>query len=468
MDELTPRQIVAELDKYIVGQSKAKRAVAVAIRNRLRRQKVPGDLQEDIVPKNILMIGPTGVGKTEICRRLARLVNAPFIKVEASKFTEVGYVGRDVDSIIRDLVESAVRMVRNEKYEEVKAKAESLAQDRLVDILCPIPKRRDAPRNPFEVLLGLSSASKEDVQDDEDFDEKVRRARLERRSIRERFLKGEMEEEEIEIEVEDTSSPRVEFFDGSAMQEMELNMQDILGGILPKRKKKRRVKVKEARRILAQEEAAKLVDQDTIVLEAIRRTERLGIVFLDELDKIAGREKGIGPDVSREGVQRDLLPIVEGTTVVTKYGPVKTDHILFIGAGAFHVAKPSDLIPELQGRFPIRVELDPLDEEDFMRILTEPESSLTKQYKALLATDGVQVEFTPDGIREIARMAHAVNQETENIGARRLHTIMEKLLEDVLFEAPGAAENKVVVDKEYVQAKIKDLVANKDISRYIL
>ncbi|HHW19453.1 MAG TPA: ATP-dependent protease ATPase subunit HslU [Firmicutes bacterium] len=467
MEDLTPRKIVQELDKYIVGQHKAKRAVAVAIRNRLRRQKVPGDLQEEIVPKNILMIGPTGVGKTEICRRLAKLVNAPFIKVEASKFTEVGYVGRDVDSIIRDLVEAAVRAVRNEKYEAVKAKAESLAEDRLVDVLCPMPKRRETHRNPFEILF--NPVSRDEPEDDEaDFDEKVRRARAERRLIREKLASGEMEDEEVEIEVEDTSSPRVEFFDGTAMQEMELNMQDILGGILPRRKKKRRVKVREARKILAQEEAAKLVDQDAIIAEAVSRTERLGIVFLDELDKIAGREKGIGPDVSREGVQRDLLPIVEGTTVITKYGPVKTDHILFIGAGAFHVTKPSDLIPELQGRFPIRVELDPLDREDFVRILTEPENSLTRQYKALLATDGVDLEFTKDGIEEIAKMAYEVNQETENIGARRLHTVMEKLLEDVLFDAPDVADKKVVVDKDYVQAKLKDLVTNKDVTRYIL
>ena len=467
MEDLTPRKIVQELDKYIVGQHKAKRAVAVAIRNRLRRQKVPGDLQEEIVPKNILMIGPTGVGKTEICRRLAKLVNAPFIKVEASKFTEVGYVGRDVDSIIRDLVEAAVRAVRNEKYEAVKAKAESLAEDRLVDVLCPMPKRRETHRNPFEILF--NPVSRDEPEDDEaDFDEKVRRARAERRLIREELASGEMEDEEVEIEVEDTSSPRVEFFDGTAMQEMELNMQDILGGILPRRKKKRRVKVREARKILAQEEAAKLVDQDAIIAEAVSRTERLGIVFLDELDKIAGREKGIGPDVSREGVQRDLLPIVEGTTVITKYGPVKTDHILFIGAGAFHVTKPSDLIPELQGRFPIRVELDPLDREDFVRILTEPENSLTRQYKALLATDGVDLEFTKDGIEEIAKMAYEVNQETENIGARRLHTVMEKLLEDVLFDAPDVADKKVVVDKDYVQAKLKDLVTNKDVTRYIL
>ncbi|MGB4025612.1 MAG: ATP-dependent protease ATPase subunit HslU, partial [Bacillota bacterium] len=450
MEELTPREIVAELDKYIVGQDQAKRAVAIALRNRLRRQKVAGDLQDDIIPKNILMIGPTGVGKTEICRRLAKLVNAPFVKVEASKFTEVGYVGRDVESIVRDLVENAVSMVRKENIQQVRDKAEALAEERLVDILCPMPKRRRTAPNPFEVLFNPVQQEQEHDEEDE-FNEKVRRARARRQIIREQLKSGELEDQEIEIEVADTSAPRVEFFDGVGMQEMEINMQDLFGGLLPKRTKKRRVPIREARRILTQEEAGKLVDEDTIVAEAIRRCEKLGIVFLDELDKIAGREAGAGPDVSREGVQRDLLPIVEGTTVITKYGPVRTDHILFIGAGAFHVSKPSDLIPELQGRFPIRVELDALDEEDFVRILTEPENSLTRQYKALLETDGVQLEFTPDGIREIARMAFEVNQKSENIGARRLHTVMEKLLEEVLFEAPDGMQGKVVVDRGYVQ-----------------
>ena len=434
MEDLTPREIVAELDKYIVGQEKAKKAVAVAVRNRLRRQMVQGDLQDDIIPKNILMIGPTGVGKTEICRRLAKLVNAPFVKVESSKFTEVGYVGRDVDSIIRDLVEAAVRMVRNEELEMVKEKAQALAEDRLVDIVCPLPKRRESSRNPFEILF--NPTAREETRDDDDFEEMLRKARAERRLFRERLLRGECEDQEVEIEVEDTSIPTLNFFDGSGMQEMGLNMQDLLGGILPKRKKIRRLKVREARKVLAQEEASKLVDADSITAEAIRRTESLGIVFLDELDKIAGREHGSGPQVSREGVQRDLLPIVEGTTVITKYGPVKTDHILFIGAGAFHVTKPSDLIPELQGRFPIRVELDPLTEADFVRILKEPETSLTRQYKALLATDNVEVEFTDDGIRELAAMAFGVNQETENIGARRLHTVMESCWR-MSFSGPG-------------------------------
>lgn len=466
MEDLTPRQIVAELDKYIVGQEQAKRAVAVALRNRLRRQKVEGPMQDEIVPKNILLIGPTGVGKTEICRRLAKLVNAPFIKVEASKYTEVGYVGRDVESMVRDLVEAGVRSVRNEKYEEVKDRAMALAEDRLLDALCPLPKRKSSMRNPLEFLFNPQGT--EDEEDDIDYQDKLREARAQRRLIREKLANGEMEDEEVEIEVEDNVASRVEFFDGTAMQEMELNMQDILGGMLPKRKKRRRVTVREARKILAQEEAGKLVDQDSIIAEAIRRTERLGIVFLDEMDKIAGRERGTGPDVSREGVQRDLLPIVEGTTVVTKYGPVKTDHILFIGAGAFHVTKPSDLIPELQGRFPIRVELEPLSEEDFVRILTEPENSLIKQYKALLATDGVELEFTEDGIKEIARCAYEINEQAENIGARRLHTVLEKVLEDVLFKAPDDVSGKVIIDKESVQNKIQKLLGNKDVSRYIL
>lgn len=467
MSDLTPRQIVKELDKYIVGQGRAKKAVAVAIRNRLRRQKVAGDLQEDIVPKNILMIGPTGVGKTEICRRLAKLVNAPFIKVEASKFTEVGYVGRDVDSIVRDLVESSVRMVRLEQFEKVKTQAEDLADDRLIDLLAPLPKRRQTSSNPFEILF--NPTAREDVSyEDDDFEDKLRQARTSRKILRERLKRKELEDEEVEIEVDDTSTPMLEFFDGSSTLEMGVNLQDILGGVLPKKKKKRRAKIVEARRILAQEEATKLIDQDSMIAEAIRRTERLGIVFLDELDKVAGRETAAGPDVSREGVQRDLLPIIEGTTVVTKYGPVTTNHILFIGAGAFHVSKPSDLIPELQGRFPIRVELDPLSEEDFVRILKEPENSLTKQYAALLDTDGVELKFTEDGIEELAHMAYTVNQEAENIGARRLHTVMEKLLEDVLFQAPEVSEKSVIVNRAYVAQRLSNLVTNRDLSRYIL
>ncbi len=467
MESLTPRETVAELNKYIIGQNQAKRAVAVALRNRLRRQKVVGDLQEDIIPKNILMIGPTGIGKTEICRRLAKLVNAPFVKVEASKFTEVGYVGRDVDSIIRDLVESAVGMVRKQKLESVHHKAGMLAQKRLIDILCPMPEKRKTAQNPLEMLFNPTQPIYDHSEDD-GREEELDRIRSKRELIRQQLERGEIEDREMELEVEDTSFPRLEFFDGLGMQEMEINMQNLFGGLLPKRTKKRRVSVKEARKILAQEESNKLVDQDTIVAEAIQRCEKLGIVFLDELDKIAGKEKGAGPDVSREGVQRDLLPIVEGTTVVTKYGPVKTDHILFIGAGAFHVSKPSDLIPELQGRFPIRVELTALEEEDFVRILTEPENSLTRQYKELLDTDGVSLEYTSDGIHEIAKMAFEVNQVGENIGARRLHTVMEKLLEEVLFDAPDVLQGKVIIDKKYVQDKLKDLVTDRDLTRYIL
>lgn len=470
MEELTPRVIVRELDKHIVGQTEAKRAVAVAVRNRLRRQSVPQEMQEDIIPKNILLMGPTGVGKTEICRRLAKLVNAPFVKVEASKFTEVGYVGRDVDSIIRDLVENAVSTTKKENLEQVLEKAGILAEERLLDILCPLPMKEKTQRNPFEMLFGTGKEQQEktEQQESEEYLGNLQRVQVERREIRERLRTGALDEQEVEIEVEYAPSQRLEFFDGFNVQEMELDMENLFGGLLPKQTKKKKVTVEEARRILIQEEADKLIDEDEVVAEALERCEQLGIVFLDELDKIAGRETGMGPDVSREGVQRDLLPIVEGTTIITKYGPVKTDHILFIGAGAFHVSKPSDMIPELQGRFPIRVELDPLEEQDFVRILTEPENSLTRQYKELLATDGVELEFTDDGIQEIAKMAFMVNQQDENIGARRLHTVMEKVLEDVLFDAPDGIQGNVTVNKEYVSAKIGDLVRDRDLTRYIL
>ncbi|HRC54108.1 MAG TPA: ATP-dependent protease ATPase subunit HslU [Bacillota bacterium] len=470
MEELTPRVIVQELDKHIVGQASAKRAVAVAVRNRLRRQKVPEEMQEDIIPKNILLMGPTGVGKTEICRRLAKLVNAPFVKVEASKFTEVGYVGRDVDSIIRDLVENAVSTTKKENLEQVLEKARIQAEERLLDVLCPLPKKERSQRNPFEMLFGGAKEHEEktDQEESEEYVDRLRKIQAERKEIRERLRAGELDEQQVEIEVEYAPSQRLEFFDGFNVQEMELDMENLFGGLLPKQTKKKKVTVREARKILTQEEADKLIDEDEVVAEALERCEQLGIVFLDELDKIAGRETGMGPDVSREGVQRDLLPIVEGTTVITKYGPIKTDHILFIGAGAFHVSKPSDMIPELQGRFPIRVELDPLEEQDFVRILQEPENSLTRQYKELLATDGVELNFTEDGIREIARMAFIVNQQDENIGARRLHTVMEKVLEDVLFDAPDGVQGEVVVNKEYVSAKIGDLVRDRDLTRYIL
>ncbi|MBP8619849.1 MAG: ATP-dependent protease ATPase subunit HslU [Firmicutes bacterium] len=470
MEELTPRVIVQELDKHIVGQASAKRAVAVAVRNRLRRQKVPEEMQEDIIPKNILLMGPTGVGKTEICRRLAKLVNAPFVKVEASKFTEVGYVGRDVDSIIRDLVENAVSTTKKENLEQVLEKARIQAEERLLDVLCPLPKKERSQRNPFEMLFGGAKEHEEktDQEESEEYVDRLRKIQAERKEIRERLRAGELDEQQVEIEVEYAPSQRLEFFDGFNVQEMELDMENLFGGLLPKQTKKKKVTVREARKILTQEEADKLIDEDEVVAEALERCEQLGIVFLDEMDKIAGRETGMGPDVSREGVQRDLLPIVEGTTVITKYGPIKTDHILFIGAGAFHVSKPSDMIPELQGRFPIRVELDPLEEQDFVRILQEPENSLTRQYKELLATDGVELNFTEDGIREIARMAFIVNQQDENIGARRLHTVMEKVLEDVLFDAPDGVQGEVVVNKEYVSAKIGDLVRDRDLTRYIL
>ncbi|HHY94413.1 MAG TPA: ATP-dependent protease ATPase subunit HslU, partial [Firmicutes bacterium] len=402
MDELTPRQIVAELDKYIIGQDGAKRAVAIALRNRIRRRRLPPELQEEVAPKNILMIGPTGVGKTEIARRLARLVNAPFIKVEATKFTEVGYVGRDVESIVRDLVEASIRMVKQERMVEVQERAEQLAEERLIDILAPLPRREPVARNPLEALFGQLTHERTDTGD---FEERLRQARAERRLAEKRLLAGEMENELVEVEVEDTSTPMVDIFSAAGAEEMSVNFQDMLGGILPKRKKKRKVTVAQARRILAQEEAQKLIDMESVIGEAIFRAEQYGIVVIDEIDKIAGREAGVGPDVSREGVQRDILPIVEGSTVNTKHGPVKTDHILFIAAGAFHVSKPSDLIPELQGRFPIRVELKALSREDFKRILVEPENALVKQYQALLATEGVEVEFREDGLDEVAELA---------------------------------------------------------------
>lgn len=467
MSDLTPRQIVQELDKYIIGQEKAKRAVAIALRNRYRRMLLPESIRDEVAPKNILMIGPTGVGKTEIARRLAKLVNAPFVKVEATKFTEVGYVGRDVDSMIRDLVDTAIRMVKSEKTEEIKDRANQQVEERLLDYICPLPRREPKVRNPFEVLFG-GAVRQEEEEDQAAFEEKVRLATAERHVIRRKLAEGALEQMVIEIEVEDTTVPTVEIFDGSNVQEMGINLQDALGGLLPKRRKKRRVTVQEARRILFAEEASKLIDSDSVASIAIKRVEESGIIFIDEMDKIAGRESGYGPDVSREGVQRDILPIVEGSTVMTKHGPVKTDHILFIAAGAFHVSKPSDLIPELQGRFPIRVELEPLGKEDFRRILVEPENSLTRQYVELMKTEGVDVVFTEDGLDAIAEIAHKVNDETENIGARRLHTVLEKVLEDVAFEAPDIVQKKVVIDAAYVRSRLAGIIDNKDLSRYIL
>ncbi len=465
MENLTPRRIVEELDKYIVGQAQAKKAVAIALRNRRRRLALSGEMQEDIIPKNILMIGPTGVGKTEIARRLARLVHAPFIKVEATKFTEVGYVGRDVDSIIRDLAEVSVRMVRSERTAAVEERARFHGEERLLDVLCPLPAKEKPPVNPFAAIFGAQS--QRDPQDDAAFEARLQAARATRGQIRERLARGELEDQIIEVEVEDSSPGMIEVFSGSGMEELGVNLQDLLGGMLPQKRRRRRVPVREARRILTAEEAAKLIDAEEVAAEGIARAEQSGIVFLDEIDKIAAKTHGAGPDVSREGVQRDILPIVEGCTVQTKHGPVKTGHILFIAAGAFHMSKPSDLIPELQGRFPIRVELDSLTCDDFVRILTEPRNSLTKQYAALLSTEGVDLSFTSNGIREIARIADDVNSSAENIGARRLHTILEKVLEDAAFNAPEES-GRIVVDEAYVRARLADVISRSDFSDYIL
>ncbi|MBO8137987.1 MAG: ATP-dependent protease ATPase subunit HslU [Desulfotomaculum sp.] len=466
MESLTPRQIVAELDKYIVGQEEAKKAVAIALRNRYRRSRLPEDMMEEVVPKNILMIGPTGVGKTEIARRLARLVNAPFVKVEATKFTEVGYVGRDVESIVRDLVETSIRMVKQEKMAEVEDKAMKMAEERIVEILAPMPEKKSAVKNPFEMLFGAASQNAE--QQDEMHEQLKNRVKFERETLREKLKRGELENEYLEIEIEESSPPMLEVFTGSGTEELGINIKDMFDGILPAKKRKRKVTVKEARKILTQQEAQKLIDMDEVTSQAVKRAEEQGIIFLDEIDKIAVKEYSQGPDVSRGGVQRDILPIVEGSTVMTKYGPVKTDHMLFIAAGAFHVAKPSDLIPELQGRFPIRVELHSLTRENFVQILTEPQNALIKQYKALLETEGISIEFSKNSLEEIAEIAYTVNEQTENIGARRLHTIMEKLLEEILFEAPDMVEKNITIDREYVKSKLDEVVTNEDLSRYIL
>lgn len=462
MEDLTPREIVAELDKYIVGQDEAKKAVAVALRNRYRRNHLPVELRDEVMPKNILMIGPTGVGKTEIARRLARLVNAPFIKVEATKFTEIGYVGRDVEGMVRDLVETAVRMVRQEKYAAVEEKAQLLAVERILEILLPYPEK--AVRNPLEVIFGAARPTGEGFEDEE----RMRRIDRQREELRRRLARGELEDETIEVEVEDKTVPFLEIFSGTGVEEMGFNIQDLMGSVFPVRKKKRRVTVREARRILAQQEAAKLIDMEEVTQEAVRRAEEHGIIFIDEIDKIAGRETGTGPDVSRSGVQRDILPIVEGSTVTTKYGPARTDHILFIAAGAFHTSKPSDLIPELQGRFPIRVELGALSRDDFLQILTEPSNALIRQYAALLDTEGVKLEFSENSLGAIARIAYTINEQTENIGARRLHTVLEKLLEDISFNAPDLKGQTIKIDEAFVNAKLGPIVAREDLSRYIL
>jgi ATP-dependent HslUV protease ATP-binding subunit HslU len=468
VDNLTPRQIVAELDRYIVGQSDAKKSVAIALRNRYRRKKLPADLQDEIVPKNIIMIGPTGVGKTEIARRLAKLVKAPFIKVEATKFTEVGYVGRDVESMIRDLVETSIRMVRQEKTLTVKEKAAKLAEGRILDILCPFPQQNKGVKNPFDILFGGKQTSESLQMEEEHLAERKLQIEKQREVYKSKLSGNDLDNELIEIEIEDQKPPMVEIFTGAGIEEMGINLQDMLGGMFPKKKKHRKVTVREAKKILTQEEAEKLIDMDEVITQAIFRAEQDGIIFLDEIDKIAGKDNTSGPDVSRGGVQRDILPIVEGSTVVTKYGPVKTDHILFIAAGAFHTSKPSDLIPELQGRFPIRVELHSLTQKDFEHILTEPKNSLIKQYVALLSTEDLKVTFKDDAISEIAKIAYEVNAQTENIGARRLHTILERVLQDLFYEAPELAGEEVIIDKTYVQKRLQDVVKDQDLSRYIL
>ena len=450
LDDLTPKEIVSELDKYVVGQHDAKRAVAIALRNRMRRQKLPPDIAEEIMPKNIIMIGPTGVGKTEIARRLARLANSPFLKVEASKFTEVGYVGRDVESMIRDLVEIAIDMVREEKLEEVTEKAEQQAEERLLDLLLPSTPAAASSTAGFALVTEGDSASRT------------------REKLRDQLREGKLDERMVELEVRERSTPAFEIISNQGVEEMDINIKDMLPNIFGQRTKKRKMKVSEAFEYLVQEEESRLIDMDQVTRTAVERVEQSGIIFLDEIDKIAGRESGHGPDVSREGVQRDILPIVEGTTVNTRYGMVRTDHILFVAAGAFHVSKPSDLIPELQGRFPIRVELKSLTMSDFIAILTEPKSSLVKQYTALLETEGLKLTFTREALDEVAHFAFQVNEATENIGARRLHTIMERVLDEISFNAPDMNEKAVNVDADYVKKMLADIVKDQDLSRYIL
>jgi ATP-dependent HslUV protease ATP-binding subunit HslU len=466
LDELTPREIVTELDKYVVGQKDAKRAVAIALRNRMRRQKLTPEMAEEVIPKNIIMIGPTGVGKTEIARRLAKLANSPFLKVEASKFTEVGYVGRDVESMVRDLVEIAIDNVREEKLEDVADKAELNAEERLLDILLPPsgPAQSSSSSTGSSASSPLASGGVV-IDGNTALTESSNRTR---EKLRQQLREGKLDERMVEIDVRERNFPSFEIMTNQGVEEMDVNLKDMLPSIFGQRTKKRKMKVNEAFEYLIQEEEQRLIDMDQVTRMAIDRVENAGIIFLDEIDKIAGREGGHGPDVSREGVQRDILPIVEGTTVNTRYGMVRTDHILFIAAGAFHVSKPSDLIPELQGRFPIRVELQSLTMEDFIRILTEPKSSLVKQYTALLETEGVKLEFTKEALDEIAHFAFRVNESTENIGARRLHTIMERVLDELSFEAPEKKGEHVTIDADYVRKMLTDIVKDQDLSRYIL
>ncbi|MBE3091334.1 MAG: ATP-dependent protease ATPase subunit HslU [Candidatus Atribacteria bacterium] len=472
MNDLTPSQIVSELDQYIIGQENAKKAVAIALRNRIRRQKLPPELIDEVTPKNIIMIGPTGVGKTEIVKRLAKLVKAPFVKVEATKFTEVGYVGRDVDSIIRDITEVSVQLVRKEWASKVEDKAKQLVDEKIVDYLFPVSTKRKEQKTNF--LDGPFSSGIEEEEKKEPFDilknkdEREERLERTRKKFKDKLEKGELENRLIEIEVEENTQPTVEIFSNSGIEGMGINFKDILGRMFPQKRKKQKVTIAEARKILLYTEAQKLIDMDEVIRDAVDKVENLGIVFIDEIDKIATQEKSYGPDVSRGGVQRDILPIIEGSTVMTKYGAVKTDHILFIAAGAFTTSKPSDLIPELQGRFPIRVELNILNKEDLKRILTEPRNSLIKQYVALLATEDLKIEITDDAIDEIAETSFLVNEQTENIGARRLYTVLEKLLEDISFNAPSSKKKQFTIDKRYVRKKLQSIVRNEDLSRYIL
>ncbi|MDX5971323.1 ATP-dependent protease ATPase subunit HslU [Bacillus cereus group sp. BfR-BA-00287] len=458
----TPRQIVEKLDQYIIGQKDAKKAVAVALRNRYRRSKLAENLRDEIAPKNILMIGPTGVGKTEVARRMAKLVGAPFIKVEATKFTEVGYVGRDVESMVRDLVETSVRIVKEEMVVKVQDKAEEQANQRLVEILVPSPEKQSGFKNPLEMLFGGAQNSNQTTDSQEDVEIEKKRQDVERK-----LAAGLLEDEIVSIEVTEQQSSMFDMLQGTGKEQMGMNFQDALGSFMPKKTKKRKLSVKEARKVLTNEEAQRLIDMDEVTQEAVYRAEQLGIIFIDEIDKIAGKQSN-SVDVSREGVQRDILPIVEGSNVATKYGSVKTDYILFVAAGAFHMSKPSDLIPELQGRFPIRVELTKLSTDDFVKILIEPDNALIKQYIALLATEGIEIEFSDEAIRKIAEIAYQVNQDTDNIGARRLHTIMEKLLEDLSFEASEITLEKITITPQYVEEKLATIAKNKDVSQFIL